>query len=102
MGDFLQENWWVLVGGIFTAGTILATIRHNLKTIGEKIDSQTRHMDERFDELNQKDREHDKTLADHDKRLVKVETTQAHQGGWMKEIRDTVRDIHQNIMGGKQ
>lgn len=100
MQEFIANNWELVIGGVFTAATILATIRHNLKTISEKIDRQTRHIDDRFDALNAKDSEHDAKLSEHSVRLVKVETKVEHHTGWMKEIRDTVRDIHKRIMEG--
>lgn len=105
MNEFLVQNIeWVITMAFMAGGGWF--MLHNLSS---KIDAQTKHTDKRFDELAEKDREHDEMDKAHDmkigglqNRVVKLEADVSHLQtawsdikDWMVEMR---RDIHKLLV----
>lgn len=101
MNDFIANNLWEVLGFVFVAATVLAGLRFGLLGLSSKIDEQTKTMVARFDALEKKDDEHDRRLNEHSVRITKAETHIEHQRGWLKEMRDQMREIYNTVVQGK-
>lgn len=61
---------------------------------------QVRQFSSRFDRLDEKDETHDARLSNHEKRIIAVEKDVEHHAGWMREMRDQLREIYNHIVLG--
>lgn len=101
MIEFLSESWQWLVTLAFGFGTVLAGVRGSVKALGTKMDNHTTHIEKRLDDISMHAGQMDATAGNHEVRIVVLERDAEHHKGWLREIRDQMREVHQHVMKSK-